>query len=380
MARLLGELTDCWDGWLPREIDLGGGFPIPRDPFGAGSRAQERRDLAPGLAAYADAITGALRTGLQHAGVDPTGIQLEVEPGRSLYGNAGVHLTTVRHVKRQLEPVPLTWVETDSSEIFVADVIFERNRWEAIVANRASEPATQTADVVGISCNLDVIVPDAELPEVSAGDVIAFLDTGAYQDANASNFNALPRPATVLVNRAEADVIKRAETIADVFARDRVPARLRPAGGRDGYTALGLDHVSVTCGDLDRSLAFYSDLLGLPLRDRGRAEGGEIAAITRVGGEVRWADLDLGAGQVLELLQYPTADSRAASTSFVDPGSGHIAVRVPDALAAHAALVEAGSEVLGEPVELTAPGYWHGAKCFYAADPDGFTVEIIERA
>ena len=49
-----------------------------------------------------------------------------------------------------------------------------------------------TADVTGRTCALDVIVPDAALPPVRTGDVLAFLDTGAYQEAGASNFNALP--------------------------------------------------------------------------------------------------------------------------------------------------------------------------------------------
>jgi diaminopimelate decarboxylase len=57
--------------------------------------------------------------------------------------------------------------------------------------------------------------------------VLAFLDTGAYQDACASNFNGLPRPATVLVRSDEAEIVKRAETVADVFGRDVIPERLR---------------------------------------------------------------------------------------------------------------------------------------------------------
>ncbi len=78
-----------------------------------------------------------------------------------------------------------------------------------------------------MSCGFDVLAPQARLPELAPGDVLAFLDTGAYQDACASNFNGLPRPATVLVHGGEAEVVKRAETVADVFARDVVPERLR---------------------------------------------------------------------------------------------------------------------------------------------------------
>jgi diaminopimelate decarboxylase len=149
-----------------------------------------------------------------------------VEPGRSLYADAGIHLATVRNLKAQERPFPWRWVETDTTEMFLLDSLVERARWRCAVAARADRPATETADVVGISCGLDVIVRQASLPPVEVGDVLAFLDTGAYQDACANNFNALPRPGTVLVRGAEAEWVRRPETVEDVFRRDRIPARL----------------------------------------------------------------------------------------------------------------------------------------------------------
>jgi diaminopimelate decarboxylase len=56
----------------------------------------------------------------------------------------------------------------------------------------------------------------ARVPEVEDGDVVALLETGAYKESSASNFNALPRPASVLVHGDQADLIKRAETLCDV--------------------------------------------------------------------------------------------------------------------------------------------------------------------
>ncbi len=53
------------------------------------------------------------------------------------------------------------------------------------------------------------------------------LDTGAYQEVSMSNFNAMPRPATLLVAGDRAEVIRRAETEDDVFRRDVVPERLQ---------------------------------------------------------------------------------------------------------------------------------------------------------
>jgi diaminopimelate decarboxylase len=376
VAGLTGRLADAWGGWRPLEIDLGGGFPVPRDPFGGALRGAAAAPPVPGLDEFAAAIGAGLREGLTEAGVDHRGLRLEVEPGRGLFGNAGLHLARVLHVKRQDEPIPYAWVETDTSEIFLADVVFEHNRWNAVAVDRAEEELELVADIVGVSCNLDVIVPEARLPAVEAGDVIAFLDTGAYQDANASNFNALPRPGTVLVHGDEAELIKRPETVAEVFARDRVPRRLRPSPGG----VLALDHVSITCADLDRSMAFYADLLGIPVRDRGEEEGGEVAEITGLpGARIRWADLELGRGQVLELIQYLEPAGTAAGGSLSDPGAVHIALEVESADAAHRALREAGVEVRSAPVELTEPGSWQGSRCLYALDPDGVTVEIIER-
>ncbi len=67
------------------------------------------------------------------------------------------------------------------------------------------------------------------VPQVEVGDVLAMLDTGAYQEVSMSNFNALPRPATVLVTGDRAEIIRRAETQEDVFRRDIVLERLRRA-------------------------------------------------------------------------------------------------------------------------------------------------------
>ena len=228
---LLARLRDAWDGWTPGELNLGGGYPVPRDPFGRGmARLQDRADSAPDLSVYAEVVTSSLRNALQAQDFDPRGVRLEIEPGRGIYGNAGIHLATIRNVKVHGSPTPHRWVETDTSDMFLPDVVWEHNRWTAIVANKADRPRSLVADIVGLTCQPDRIVPDALVPDVEPGDSIAFLDTGAYQDGLACNFNALPRPGMVLVQGGQAEWIKRPETVADVFMRDLVPARLRPPG------------------------------------------------------------------------------------------------------------------------------------------------------
>jgi diaminopimelate decarboxylase len=378
LGAILERLRADWGGWVPRELDLGGGFPAPRDPFGR--RLEQRRNApphAPALDEYAEAVCSPLAARLGELGIAAQKVQLEIEPGRALYADAGVHLATVGHVKRQTEPMPLTWVETDSSDAYLADVNLEFNRWTCLAAADAAAPAAIVADVTGRTCALDVIVADAELPAVSVGDVVAFLDTGAYQDASASNFNALPRPGTALVSGGSAELIRRHETIDDVFARDLIPARLRNG---DAWRATGLDHVSVTSGDLDRSLGFYRDLLGLELRARGDGLGADELEITGVSGaSARWADLALPHGQVLELIEYIAPRGVPTRPSPNDPGATHISLRVGDIDATYARLREADIAVRSEPVTIAEEGAWEGVRCFYASDPDGVTVELIER-
>jgi diaminopimelate decarboxylase len=231
-AALVVEASRRWDGWRPEELDLGGGLPTRRDPTGGllSRVAGEARAPAPTTEEYADAICGSLAHALTEGGVVPEGIAFEVEPGRGLFADVGIHLATVRHIKREDAPVPWTWVETDTSEMFLLDGIVEHNLWECLPASRMGSAPDGPVDVVGRSCGFDLIVPDADLPTTQVGDVLAFLDTGAYQDASATNFNAMPRPGTVLVNGAEAEVVRRPETLEDVFARDAIPERLRGAG------------------------------------------------------------------------------------------------------------------------------------------------------
>lgn len=226
---VLGDLSKSWGGWEPREIDLGGGFPSRRDPTGRNTRRGRLRppdEKAPAIEDYAAVLTETLRAELLRHGMSAAGKTLEVEPGRSLFADAGIHLTTVRGVKTESAFPARTWIETDTTEMFLLDTLVEHNRWTTVVTNKADTPASRTADIVGISCGFDVIVDQAALPDVEVGDVLAFLDTGAYQDACANNFNALPRPGVLLVHGADAEIVKRPETIEDVFRRDTMPVRL----------------------------------------------------------------------------------------------------------------------------------------------------------
>ena len=227
----LAELSRAWGGWTPNEIDLGGGFPSPRDPTGrALRRGADRAEHVAPIEAFADVVTSTLRDELAIAGLEAAGMTLEVEPGRAMYADAGIHLTTVVNVKTEPGRTPDRWVETDTTEMFLADLMIEHDVFPILPAGRMGAARDGSMDVVGMSCGFDVLGWSVPLPELRPGDVLAFLDTGAYQDVTSSNFNALPRPATVLVCDDEAEIVKRAETVEDVFRRDAIPERLRGDG------------------------------------------------------------------------------------------------------------------------------------------------------
>ncbi len=382
LAEALAALRERWDGLVLREIDLGGGFPAPRDPFGR--LLPQRRNappLSPGPDAYAAPLCERLHARLVGLDIDPASIRLELEPGRALYADAGIHLATVRNVKRQSEPEPLTWVEVDSSDAYLPDVNLESSRWTVLSVKEPDAERTLTADVTGRTCALDVIVPDANLPDVAPGDVLAFLDTGAYQEAGANNFNAMPRPGTVLVHGDRAELVRRHETIEDVFARDLVPERLSHGPVVDARSALvsSLDHFSVTCSDLDRSLRFYHGLLGVPVRARGESNGSAEFEIAGMAGQrVRWADLELSHGQVIELIEYSDSDPAPVQPTFDRAGGTHLSLRVNDVDEAYRRLIAAEVPTRTPPVTVEAEGAWQGARAFYASDPDGVTIELIQ--
>lgn len=384
MADLLARLLALWPGWTPRQLDVGGGLPVPRDPFGRRSPLRANApDRAPSLDEYATAVCSTLERRLRDLEIEPAAVRLEIEPGRALYADAGIHLASVRNVKRQTEPEELAWVETDTSDAYLPDVNLELNRWTCLPIEEPLRPPSLRADVTGRTCALDVVVADAELPAVKPGDVVAFLDTGAYQDSAASTFNALGRPGTVLVHAGESELIRRHETLDEVFARDLVPDRLseRADTGRGvARSVAGIDHVSIGCADLDRSVYFYGELLGLALRARGEAEGAEFEVSGIAEPKVRWADLLLPGGHVLELIEYVQPRGHPVRSEPNDPGTTHIALRVADADAIFARLREAGAEVRGEPLTVDSEGAWQGSRLFYCSDPDGVTIELIQPA
>ncbi len=224
-AALIADVAERWD-WLPDSIDVGGGFSYPEDPFGRGHPELAERPPGPEIEEYATTIGTHLRQALERHGIDSAGRRLELEPGRALFGPVGVHLATVLNVKRQTVPVEHTWVETDTTQHFMPGLALEWCRFPVETGRAAADSSALVADVVGRSCVADVLARAEPLPEVEPGELLCFRTTGAYQETDASNFNAMPRPATVLVEPGASQLVRRRETTGDVLSRDLIPDHL----------------------------------------------------------------------------------------------------------------------------------------------------------
>ena len=132
-------------------------------------------------------------------------------------GQAGVTLYRVGAVKRASESV--TYVAVDGGMSDNPRPQLYGARHSALLASRAAEAPAGTFAVCGKHCeSADVIIERALLPEPRRGDVLAVAATGAYTLGMSSNYNAVPRPAAVLVSNGEARVIRRRETVDDLLA------------------------------------------------------------------------------------------------------------------------------------------------------------------
>jgi catechol 2,3-dioxygenase-like lactoylglutathione lyase family enzyme len=143
----------------------------------------------------------------------------------------------------------------------------------------------------------------------------------------------------------------------------------------------GIDHAGLTVGDLDRSIRFYSAVLGCIVQERGVIGGAEVETLTGVPGAViHTADLKLPSGDMLELLQYVVPDRKVLVQRRFDAGHTHVAFTVGDVDATRIRALSAGALDCSLPVTLQEPGSsWDGVRVCYAVDPDGRTIEFVAR-
>ncbi|MBA7619606.1 Diaminopimelate decarboxylase [subsurface metagenome] len=147
--------------------------------------------------------------------------QLIIEPGRSIVGQAGVALYKVGVVKEI--PDIRCYVSVDGGMADNIRPALYGAEYEAVVANKASTTETKRVTIAGKFCESgDILIKDINLPPVSAGDIIAIPDCGAYCLPMASNYNGSFKPAIVLVKEGKAYLIRCRETVDDLTRCDLV--------------------------------------------------------------------------------------------------------------------------------------------------------------
>jgi diaminopimelate decarboxylase len=189
-------------------LDVGGGLPVD---YVGGS--------APGPELFAAALEPV---------VAGTGARLAIEPGRALVARAGALVTQVLYRKHRSAGRMLV-VDTGMHHLLRPALYQAAHRVRPL---RAAPPAGPT-EVVGPICeSTDVLATDADLPDLAPGDLVAFLDTGAYGMTMASNYNGQPRPAEIVVAGGVARVARRRETWVELLAAETgtVAAVPGPAG------------------------------------------------------------------------------------------------------------------------------------------------------
>ncbi len=181
-----------------RNLDLGGGFPVPYRP---GSECPTPED-------FAEAIGRVLAQQ-----ITPRQFEIAIEPGRFISADAGVLIATVLYTKARAERRIIV-CDASMSEL-IRPALYDA--YHHIVTVKNSAPASPLADIVGPVCETgDTLGTDRELPEVQRGDHLLIMTAGAYGMSMASNYNSRPRPAEVLVEGKFHHFIRRRETWDDL--------------------------------------------------------------------------------------------------------------------------------------------------------------------
>ena len=201
-ARCRAELD-----WTPATVDIGGGFGI----------RHVEEEPEPPVEELVRTVAGAVDRDWVTRGMPAP--RLIVEPGRALVGPAAFTLYRVGAVKQAGER---RYVAIDGGMSDNPRPQLYQARYSALLANRADEEPGGEFTIAGKHCESgDVLIERSELPEPRRGDLLAVPATGAYTLAMSSNFNAVPRPAAVLVGGGEARVIRERETVDHLLARER---------------------------------------------------------------------------------------------------------------------------------------------------------------
>jgi diaminopimelate decarboxylase len=175
-------------------IDLGGGLGI-----------RYRDEVAPTVKAYLQPLLLKLKG---------RGLKILLEPGRRLVGNAGLLLTKVEYLKPG-EIKNFAIVDAAMNDL-ARPALYDA--WHDILPVTPRDGATQNWEIVGPICETGDFLGRARPLALAPGDLLAIMSAGAYGMAMSSNYNTRPRAAEVMVDGAEAHLVRRRETVEELYA------------------------------------------------------------------------------------------------------------------------------------------------------------------
>lgn len=196
------------------EINIGGGLGVK----------YTESDVPPSTFEIADVILKSLNSSIEKYGIEPP--TLFLEPGRSIISTAGVTLYTLGSSKQV--PNGKKYFAVDGGMADNARPSMYGAEYLAGVANKPDSELSQNVTIAGRFCESgDILIKNIKLPELEEGDILCVFNTGAYNYSMASNYNRVQKPAAVLVNNSQSDIIINRETLDDLISKDIIPDRLR---------------------------------------------------------------------------------------------------------------------------------------------------------
>ncbi|CAK9039292.1 Argininosuccinate lyase (ASAL) (Arginosuccinase) [Durusdinium trenchii] len=193
------------DGCAIERLDLGGGLGIP---YGEGV-------IPPHPSDYASMIKRVTA---------PLNVQLIFEPGRMIAGNAGILVTRVVYVKESAAKRFLI-VDAGMNDL-MRPALYDA--WHDIWPVEKSERSEIIYDVVGPVCeSSDRFAKDRAMPEMKAGELVAFMSAGAYGAAQTSQYNSRPLIPEILVRDADHFIIRTRPSFEEMIANETIPDHLR---------------------------------------------------------------------------------------------------------------------------------------------------------
>ena len=196
------------------EINIGGGLGVK----------YTEKDKPPSVNEIADVIIASLEKHIEKYNIEPP--TLYIEPGRSIISTSGVTLYTIGSMKQV--PNMTKYVTVDGGMSDNPRPSMYQAEYCADVANKMNETKKEVVTIAGRFCESgDILIKDISLQIMETGDILCVYNTGAYNYSMASNYNRVEKPAMVLVNNAQSDIIIKRESLEDIIAHDVIPNRLK---------------------------------------------------------------------------------------------------------------------------------------------------------